>query len=145
MRLVEILWTLEKREALVAACVRCVEAHIAQRGGLRGVGLRAAFGVVRTLKPDALPRTFRTLTPEFLAAIEPLYQEFIRAGGGDFSGFLIRNADRAIAAMLAIADVRAARSGNATLKSAYARLRSTAEAELRELLPTLAVPLGKLL
>lgn len=143
MQLVEILWTPSKREALVADCARCVETHIAQRGGLRGVGLRAAFGIVRSLKPDALARTFRTLTPEFLAAIEPLYQEFTRAGGGDFSGFLVGNADRVIAAMLSIADARAARSGNAVLKSAYSGLRSTAESELRALLPALAAALGK--
>lgn len=146
-RLLDVLWAEPVRDRFVADGARLIESHVAARGGLKGVALRTGFAVLKSLKPDAVPRALRALTPEFAAALDPLYQEYLRAGargsGGDFTGFMQQRAERAAAALLQVSDARAQASGNAALRSLYARLRPGAIAEVQAVLPRLADLIGR--
>jgi hypothetical protein len=145
-RLVDLLWNEENRNTLVQDCAQLIETRVAGRGGLKGIGLKTAFGLLKSLKPDAVPRALNLLLPQFAEALDPMYQEFAREfrhkGGADFSVFLSDHAQRATAAMLGVTDARADASSNARLKNLYRALRSSAEAEVLAVLPGLAKLIG---
>jgi hypothetical protein len=132
-----------RREALIADFVEMVEEHVADRGGLRGMTLRAGLSAVQRKLPDAIPRTITRLLPEFLEALEPLRAQSKAASGAEFARHLKRDPERVAEAMLGIADARVERSTNAGLKKFYARFRSTAENEAEEIVPGLADVLAR--
>ena len=137
-RLAELLWAAPKREALVTDCAQLIERHVAGRKGLKGIGLKTSFALLKSLRPNAVARAVQVLLPEFAEALDPLYQESTRAGRRDFSRFLQQESERAAAALLSVTDARVQRSSNTTLKSVYARMRGSAESEVLAVLPALA-------
>ena len=139
-KLTALLEEESRREDLVADVV---EDHIAQRTGLRGVALRAAIAAVHRKLPDAIPRSVRRLLPDFTAALEPMHARSRGATGAEFAKILKRDRAQVAAAVLAIADARAAASTSAALKAFYARFRSTVEREAEALVPGLADVLAK--
>ena len=141
--LADIVLTPAHADAFIAGCEQLAEARITGLGGLRGTAAKAAFGVLRAARPDLLPRTMRALAPEYLNALEPLYRDFVAAGGGDFGGYLKRHGEAAAQALLAATDARAARVKNPAVKSVYARLRHGAEREVDAALPQFAELLAR--
>lgn len=136
----EILWSPRQRELFAADLVALIEQHISSRGGLRGAAIRSGFALARTAKPDLLSRAVSKLGPEFIAAMQPLYERFQGGPDRDFSVFLQKNTDAASAALLAVADAHVTASPQAGLRRAYQGLRGFAEEEVR-----LAIPaIGKL-
>jgi hypothetical protein len=127
----------DRREKLVADCVRVIETQVASRGPIRRIALGAGLAVLEAIKPRALQRAVGTLLPEFAAALDPLYQRFLAGKCGDFSEFLDRHPAEAVAALIAVTDRRAGASANAAVRSAYGRLRGSAETEVRGALPAL--------
>jgi len=142
-KLVGLLQDEARREELIADFAEMVEEHVADRGGLRGMTLRAGMAAIRRKLPDAIPRTITRLLPEFLAALEPLHAQSKAASGTEFARFLKKDPARVAETMLGIADARVERSTNAGLKSFYARFRSTAENEAEEIVPGLADVLAR--
>ncbi len=144
--LADIVLTERKREALVADCVRLTEERIAVRGGLRGVALKTSLSLLRTARPDILPRAMQALLPEFVTALDPLYQHYlVTAQQSDFASFLQDRSDTAVDALLGVTDARAGRVHNAAIKSVYARLRGGAENEVGAALPDFARLLARYL
>jgi hypothetical protein len=143
LRLVDALLADDRRDRLVADCVRLVEAHIGKRGGLRGLSLRTALALMRSLRPDALTVAIGQLLPQWAEALEPLYQEFRQSPDEQFSGFLAARSAPASRALVGVIDRRVAISQNKTLKAAYARLRKDAATEMEAALPDLAELLAR--
>ncbi|HEY0973680.1 MAG TPA: hypothetical protein VGE57_04250 [Solimonas sp.] len=144
--LVDILGAARHREALIADMVALIEAQVAARGGLKGAGLRAMLGMAKAARPDLLPRAAARLLPEFAGALEPLYARYRdEQTVGDFGQFLQRQAPAATAALLAVADARAAEVKNAAARSAYSRLRGSAEDEVRGAIPAIGILLNRYL
>ncbi|MGH8446346.1 MAG: DUF6918 family protein [Solimonas sp.] len=133
----EILWSPFQREAFAADLARLVEQQVAGRGGLRGIGLKTGFALLKAAKPDLLTGALRRHAPQFIAALEPLYGNFLNSREPDFSVFLQKHAAEARDALLAVADARAAASGNGALKAAYGKLRGSAESEVEAMVPAL--------
>lgn len=131
------LLTSDRREKLVADCVRLIQAQVASRGPIRRIALGAGLAVLEAIKPRALQRAVAGLLPEFAAALDPLYQRFLAEKHADFSGFLDTHSSEAVDALIAVTDRRARASANAAVRSAYGRLRGSAEAEVRSALPAL--------
>ena len=131
------LLTPDRREKLVADCVRVIEAQIASRGPIRRLALGAGLAVLDAIKPRALPRAVGALLPEFAAALDPLYQRFLADKRAEFSQFLDAHPDEAVHALIAVTDRRVRASAHAAVRSAYARLRPRAESEVRDALPVL--------
>ncbi|MBI2384246.1 MAG: hypothetical protein HYV18_09280 [Gammaproteobacteria bacterium] len=126
------------RDEFVADCVKLVETQVSRLSGLRGMSLRTGLAMLKSARPDVLPRAVARLLPEFVQALEPLYQKFRCSTAGDFKAFMQRHAADAIDALLAVTDTRMGASQNAVAKSFYARFRHSAEAELEQALPALA-------
>lgn len=128
----------DRRETLVADCVKLIEQRVASRGPIRRIALSAGLSLLNAIKPNALPRAVGNLLPDFAGALDPLYQRFRLSTGDDFSPFLARHSDEAARALLGVTDRRAESSDNARVRALYARLRGTAEDEVRAALPGLA-------
>lgn len=133
----EILWSPFQRETFAADLARLVEAQVASRGGLRGMGLKTGLALLKSAKPDLLDGALRRNAPQFIAALQPLYETFLNGPDRDFAVFLQKHAAEARDALLGVADVRAAASRNAALKAAYGRLRGAAESEIEAAVPAL--------
>nr|WP_293244290.1 hypothetical protein [Panacagrimonas sp.] len=127
----------DRREKLVADCVRLIEAQVASRGPIRRIALGAGLAMLEALKPRALERAVGALLPEFAAALGPLYQRFLDSKRMDFSQFLDEHPVEAVDALIGVTDRHARASANAALRSAYRRLRGSAEDEVRSALPGL--------
>lgn len=142
--LADIVLTAANKDGLLADCVKLTESRIAGRGGLRGAAVKTGVAVLKKARPDILQRAVQVLLPEFVGALDPLYQDFSAAfsvdlsgkpAGGDFGAFLRQRSGDAVEAMLGVTDARVARVQNAAIKSVYARLRGGAEQEVGAALP----------
>ncbi len=140
--LADIVLTVQNKDAFVADCVKLTEGRIAARGGLRGIAMKTGLSLLKTARPDILPRAMQALLPDFVVALDPLYQDFVAARPSgrqaDFASFLQRRSDAAVDALLQVTDHRAGRVQNPAIKSVYARLRGGAESEVGAALPEFA-------
>jgi hypothetical protein len=137
VNLTDILLAPARKDALVSECVLLIEQHVAGRGGFKGMGLKTAVGLLKAARPDILPSAMRRLLPDFAAALEPHYQACLRESR-DFCAELLSREDETCSALLYVADQRVAASQNAAAKKVYARLRGSAEDEVKSILPKLA-------
>ena len=133
--LADILLASQHNRAVTADCVKLIESHIASLGGLKGMALKTGLSMLKRAKPGILERATGRLLPEFVAALEPLYQEFQRSAQSDFEAFLQKNAQRATDALLKIADQRAGQSESDKVKSTYKRMRGDAQREVLAAMP----------
>lgn len=143
--LVDILLASQHKKAVVADCVQLIETHVASRSGLKGMALKTGLSMLKRAKPGILERATGYLLPEFIAALEPLYQECQRSPRPDFETFLQKHAKRTTQALLEVADRRAEESDSNTVKSTYARMRGGAEAEVLAVIPGLSRLLSRYL
>lgn len=139
----EILLDPQHRDAIIADCIMRVEARVAHATGLKGLGLRAGLAAIKKARPDAVPRAVTRMLPEFVAALDPLYQRFRASGEPDFSRYLKRHSAEAREALMKITDERADATSHTALASGYRRLRGILAAELEEMLPDLMRGLSK--
>lgn len=136
--LAERLLVEDRRDTLVASCVKLVEQQIDDQGTVRRLALKAGIAVLNAVKPNALTLVVNDLLHHFTHALEPLYQQFHAASGRDFSQFLRHHPDEAVSALIAVTDRRAEKLGNAAVRKVYGKLRPSAETEVRAALPGLS-------
>ncbi|WP_370309185.1 DUF6918 family protein [Sinimarinibacterium flocculans] len=142
--LADILWAPAQRDAVVRDAIGLIESHVGGRGGLRGMSLKTGLAMIKAAKPGILDRAVRKLLPEFALALDPLYQDFRSETGGDFAAYLQKHNGRATAALLAVADRWIGRA-SPVAQGAYARLRGSAEGEVKAAIPGLARLIGRYL
>lgn len=143
-KLADILLPSGPSADLVAAVVQLIETQVAGRSGLKGMGLKTGLAMAKSLKPGILPKAVQRLLPEFADALDPLFQECRESGATDFGAFLRQHDDRAVSALLAVADARVRQAGSA-VQSVYGRLRGSAEVEVKSALPGLSAVLERYL
>lgn len=141
--LANILSAPAHKGALVTGCVQLIESRIASRGGLKGMALKTGLSVLKSRKPGILERATAKLLPDFIAALNPLYDQCMSSGHGNFPLFLQLHAQRATQALLAVADHSVAASDSNSIKATYARLRGSAETEVLAAIPGLAKLIGQ--
>lgn len=139
--LADILLTAPQRDAVVEETVRLIESHVGNLSGLRGMSLKTGLAMVKAAKPGIIGRAVQRLLPEFVAALDPLYLEFRKTGGSDFAAYLWQHSGRATTALLQVADARVEQA-SPVARSAYAKFRPSAEAEVAAALPGLAKLIG---
>lgn len=140
--LADILLASQHKKAVVTDCVQLIETHVAGRNGIKGMALKTGLSMLKRAKPGILERATGYLLPEFIDALEPLYQECQRSRQPDFQAFLQTHAKRATTALLEVADRRVEESDSNTVKSTYARMRGGAEVEVLAVIPGLSRLLG---
>ncbi len=124
----------------VADCARLMDEQVAAKGGLKGMALKAAYGVIKGLGPDYIPSALHGLLPATLDALDPLWSEGV--GTGDPVAHVSQNSDRAAEAILGITDARIEQSSNKAVKGVYGQLRKSVKEDLAVAVPDLAKIIG---
>jgi hypothetical protein len=138
----ELLGTGDKRTQVIEDCVRVLDDEVADKSGLSGVAIKAAFKMLKGIKPGFVREVVDTLLDDFLGALDPLYQEAVTQGVKP-GAHLRSKSGEAAEALLAITDARAQRAERAVIKKTYEKLRPTAKKHVEAAAPRLATLLDR--
>ncbi len=126
-----------QRQQIIADALKVLDLEVADRGGLSGMAIKAAYAMVKGIAPGILTRIVNVLLDEFLGALDPLHQE-AKQQGTDVGQHLIKNATAVANALLTVTDQKAARQKAGPLKKTYEKLRPTAQKQVEQAVPRLA-------
>lgn len=124
------------RTNLIRACADLIDTQVASKGGLGGMALKAAYGVVKGIGPDYVPGAVERLLPSVLTALDPLWNEGVAAG--DPAAYLQEHGPRTADSLLSVTDARIANSSNGLVKTTYQRLRQSVKGDVEAAVPGLA-------
>ena len=122
-----------RRRAIDGAC-RVLDQEVDSKSGLGGMAIKAAFKVVKGIKPGFVGEVVDNLLNDFLDALDPFYQEAKSAGGSPRAAIVDQSGPVA-EALLAITDHRAGRAQRAVIKKTYDKLRPTAKQHVQAAAP----------
>ncbi|MBF2086780.1 MULTISPECIES: hypothetical protein [Thermoleptolyngbya] len=125
---------------LVADCVKLIDEQVAAKGGISGLALKAAYGVVKGIEPSYISGAIRRLLPEALAALDPMWNEGIQSG--DPVQHLIQNRDRTADTLLSVTDHKIEKAKNSVVRASYGKLRTSVKGDVEAAVPGLAQILG---
>jgi hypothetical protein len=118
---------------VVSDCERLIEEEVGSKG-LLGIPIKAAYAIVKAVKPGFVPEVITNLLPDFTSKLDPLYQQ-AKTKNEPVSAFLGSRTGEVAEALLGITDARAQRASNQGLKSAYEKLRPTAKKHVEAAVP----------
>lgn len=127
----------DKRTKIVDDACRVLDQEVADKSGLGGLAVKAAFKVVQSVKPGFVHEVVDALLDDFLGALEPMYREAVDKGQRPGQA-IEANPGRAADALLGVTDERARKAKRAAIKSAYDRLRPSAKKHVEAATPRLA-------
>jgi hypothetical protein len=130
----EILTAAAKRKEVIADCAKLIDEEVASKGGFSGLAVKAAFAMVKGLKPGMIPHAIDDLLDEFADKIDPFYQA-AREAKQPVDAYIAGHAADIAEALLSITDGRAARTKHGTVKKAYEKLRPTGKKHTTEAMP----------
>jgi hypothetical protein len=133
----EQLGTGEKRQKVIDDACHVLEQEVADKSGLTGIAIKAAYKVVKGIRPGFIPEVVDGLFDEFLEAVEPQYQEAVANKRPAGSG-VRENPSRVADALLAVTDRKAEKAKSQVVKSAYEKLRPSAKKQVEAACPRLA-------
>jgi hypothetical protein len=126
---------------IAADCTQLIDEQVSAKGGISGLALKAAYGVVKGLSADYIPGALQRLLPETISSLEPLWEEGVQVG--DPVSHLIQNSDRTADAILSATDARIERASNKLICSSYKKLRSSVKGDIVAAVPGFAQIIGK--
>jgi hypothetical protein len=127
----------QKRALIIDDGVRVIDAEVSDKGGISGMAIKAAYAMVKGVKPGMIANLLGNMLGEFLEELQPFYDQ-AKQQGVDFKAFLAGRGPAVANALLAVTDRRAAKADGGTLKKGYEKLRPTAEKHVEQALPRLA-------
>lgn len=139
----EIVLTEEKKPLVFADAQGLLDSEVKKKRGVSGLAVRAGYKLVKAFKRGFLKKVIQDLMPEFCDALEPLHEDHLKKKNGSFSDFLQSHEEEVAAALLSVTDGKAEKSTNKTIKKTYHKLRGSAERNVKEAIPGLAVLLDK--
>ncbi len=125
-----------KRTEVIDDALRVLDEEVAEKSGLTGMAIKAAFGMVKGVKPGFIREVVDHLLNDFVDALEPIAAEAAEKGEKP-SSYLEANRGRVADALLSITDRRAQNAKNRAIKAAYDRLRPTAKKHVEAAAPRL--------
>jgi hypothetical protein len=128
-----------KREQLLQAALKTVDAEVSDKGGISGMAIKAAYAMAKGIAPGILNKAIDAMADDFLDALQPFYDQ-AKAQGVSLRALLEPAPKRADAAngLLAITDARANAEEGGALKKGYEKLRPTAQKHVEQAIPRLA-------
>jgi len=125
-----------KRTALVQDAAQTLEAEVSDKGGISGLAIKAAFAVVKNLRPGILGQLVDKLLDDFLVALDPFYQKALLQGRKP-GAYVTEEASAVAAALLGITDQKARRASSEVLRKTYEKLRPSAQKQVEAAAPRL--------
>ncbi len=121
-------------------CAHLIDRQVAAKGGLGGMALKAAYGVVKGIDASYVPGAVGRILPEIVTALDPMWAAGLQAG--DPVAYLSQNQAQAADVILGTTDRRIANTGNGLVKSSYSKLRQSVKGDVADAVPGLAQILG---
>ncbi len=138
MKLAEKLIEPSRRERVVDACLRVIDEEVKAKGGLSGIAVKGAYGVVKTVKPKFVPEVIDGMLDEWVERLEPFWGAWSADGGGkSFPDYLTARKPDVAEALLGVTDGRAKQSRNGSVRRMYEKMRPTAKKHVEEAVPRL--------
>src|ERR1051325_4035746 len=120
----EIMVVPGNRPKVVADCVTLVQEEVDSKGGLSGLAIKAAYAVVKAVKPGFVSEAIDHMIDDFVDKLEPFWAD-AQAKNEPVGALMNGRAGQVADALLSISDARAARAKNQGVKKAYEKLRPT--------------------
>ena len=133
----------EKRKAVIDDCVQLVESEVKSKRGLSGAAVKAAFAVVRALKPTIFHESVDSLLNDFISQLQPFVVQAAGQNAPSLEKYLPGQAAAVAESLLGITDARAQRASNKTLVKAYKKLRPKGKAHVMAAVPGIGRVLDK--
>src|SRR5262245_35986494 len=127
----------DKRRQVIEDAMSVLDQEVGDKGGLSGLAIKAAYKVVKGIRPGFIREVVDGLLDEFLDAVEPLYQDAIAKKRPSGSG-VRENPSRVADSLLGVTDRKAERAKSQVVKSAYEKLRPSAKKQVEAACPRLA-------
>lgn len=117
-------------------CAKLMDEQVATKGGISGLALKTAYGVIKGIGADYIPLTLQRLLPDAVTALEPIWVEGL--AGGDPVAHLSDNRSHAADMLLGITDARIEKSNNKIVRASYSKLRQSVKSDVEAAVPGLA-------
>jgi hypothetical protein len=140
--LTEILTVPGTRPKVVADCVTLVQEEVDSKGGLSGLAIKAAYAVVKAVKPGFISEALDHMLDDFAIKLEPFWAQ-AQAKNEPVGALMNAQAGQVADALLSISDARAARAKNHGAKKAYEKLRPTGKKNVEAAVPRLGRMIAK--
>lgn len=128
------------RQNLAEDCAKLMDEQVSAKGGISGLALKAAYGVVKGVEPSYIPAAINRLLPDALTALDPMWNEGVQSG--DPVQYLSQNRSRTADMLLSITDAKIEKSNNGVVRASYNKLRKSVKTDVEEAVPGLAKILG---
>jgi hypothetical protein len=129
------------RPQVIRDCEQIIEEEVASKG-LTGIPIKAAYAVVKAVKPGFIPEVIEGLLDDFADRLDSLYQA-AKAKNEPISPYFNTRAGEAAEALLGITDQRAQRSKNHVIRSAYEKMRPLAKKHTEAAIPRVGKMIAK--
>jgi hypothetical protein len=138
----EKLTVAPNREQVIIKCCTLIDEEVKGKGGLTGLAVKGAYGVVKAVKPRFVSEVIDGMLDQWVAKLEPHYAVWEKdPGGKSFGDFLVARGDKVSDELLQVTDARAERAKSGSVKKMYQKMRPSAKKHVEEALPRL----GKLI
>ncbi|HKA86671.1 MAG TPA: hypothetical protein VKE22_03360 [Haliangiales bacterium] len=138
MKLAEKLIDPSRRARVIEACLRLIDDEVKSKGGLSGIAVKGAYGVVKAVKPKFVPEVVDGMLDEWVEKLEPFWGTWTAEGGGkSFPDYLTGRKSDVAEALLGVTDGRARQSRNGSVRRMYDKMRPTAKKHVEEAVPRL--------
>jgi len=140
--LTEILLAPGNRPKVIADCATLIQEEVDAKSGLSGLAVKAAFAVVKAVKPGFINEAVDHMLDDFVKRLEPFWTD-AQAKNEPVGPLMSGRAPEVADALLSISDERAGRARNQTLKKAYEKLRPTGKKHVEAAVPRVGRLIGK--
>jgi hypothetical protein len=139
----ELVLTPENFPRLVADTRALVESELANKGGISGTAVKAAYKAVTAFAPGYYDYAINTMLPDMVGQLEPYWADFCTSGSADFGDYLAKRGDEVGPALLSVTDDMAHRSNRPAVVKAYQMVRGGAGKNIETALPALGAMVQK--
>ena len=129
------------RPQVLRDCEQIIEEEVSSKG-LAGIPIKAAYAVVKAIKPGFIPEVIDGLLDDFADRLDPLYQA-AKAKNDPITTHFNARSGEAAEALLGIPDQRAQRSKNSLIRCAYEKMRPMAKKHTEVAIPRVSKMIAK--
>lgn len=126
------------RARVIADCCLLIDQEVAEKSGLSGFAIKAAYGVVKAVKATIIADVLEGMLDDFVARLDPFVASWSAAPSGPLATYLAARPGEVAESLLAISDARAQQTNNLTLRRAYEKLRPMGKKNVEQAVPRLS-------